>query len=143
MQSLPVSENLKVVRRKNTALEAPRKTVSVENGSLPESEYRSLAEKIAKHRVYQRGCFLGILKEAFPTNKHMWTISRYFPYSEHGPLYVDEPIRTPEIRESKAKLEVLKKHGMRMIILEPGSTFQSALEQLAEFPCPGPQQSQT
>jgi hypothetical protein len=144
VQSRLVSETrVKVVRSKKPSdlpveSKETRKTFSAQDGTLPENNYRSLAERVAGHRLYQRGVFLPFLKEAFPHLKHMWCVDRYFPYSIHGSLYIDEPVKEFQVAESQKKRAVLEKFGLRLIVLGPMVTYQQAMEQLAEFaPCHG------
>lgn len=139
MQSGMVSE-LRVVKRggKRPSVPSERVTVSLENGGLPETYFRSLAERVAGHRLYQRGVFFQQLRDAFPSVPRMWTIDRFFPYSKHGPLYIDEPVMAHQVEESERKREILAKLGKRMVILAPKASFQDAMEQLSEAPaCPG------
>lgn len=143
MQSGIVSETrvrvmkAKAPRQRSEQSESP-KTYSLTNGGLPEQNFRSLAERVAGHRLYQKGIFLQFLKDAFPSEKHMWCVDRYFPYSIHGPLYVDEPVKDFQVLECERKKAVLAKHGLRLVILGPMATAQQAMEQISEFaPWPG------
>lgn len=144
MQARGVSETrVKVVKsRKPMDVQSEstesRATFALSNGTLPETQFRSLAERVAGHRIYQRNVSLPFLKEAFPSSRHMWSVDRFFPYSIHGALYMDEPGQDFQVEESLRKKAEFEKLGLKLIILGPKANYQSAMEQLAEFaPCPG------
>lgn len=109
------------------------KYFSKEDGTLPPQEYRSLAEKVAQHRIYQRGVWIKELQAAFPTQKWLWRVSRFFPYSPHGKLFIDEPSLPIQIEESKKKKEILDRLGFKTVILYSGVSFEDAMEQLSFY----------
>lgn len=138
MQTVAVSDTgVRVVRRGKRGQPTERKVFSTDNGGLPYTEYRSLAERLAQHRLYKRGVFMQVLQDKFPTEKHMWIVSRYFPYSVGGPLFIDEPRLECEIEASMRKKAVLEGLGYRCIVIGPKTTYQEAMEQMSEYPCPG------
>lgn len=138
MQTMTVSDTgVRVVRRGKRSQATERKVFSTNNGGLPESEYRSLAEKVAQHRLYKRGVFMQVLQDKFPRDKHMWIVSRCFPYSVGGPLFIDEPRLECEVADSMRKKAVLEGLGHRCIVIGPKTTYQEAMEQMSEYPCPG------
>lgn len=97
------------------------------------SEWRSLAERVAKHRLYKRNEHIPRLKEAFPACRWMWSVDKLFPYAEGGVLAIDEPRFDAEVKESLQKQAFLKKIGIRMVVLVPREGYDQAMQQLADF----------
>lgn len=100
--------------------------------SRPRGHFRTMAEEIAEHRLYNVNYHLDVLKQEYPNKHTMWSVDRFFPYSNKGKLAVDEPIYDPDIQESKAKQKTLASHGIRMLVITPGMTITDAYAQLAE-----------
>jgi hypothetical protein len=97
-----------------------------------EKDYRSFAEQIAEHRIYECGKFVPELKAALPNLWRLWHVDRFFPYAKGGELLVDEPKTEADFVESKLKAAAAAKAGLRMIILKSDTSIQEAREQLDE-----------
>lgn len=95
---------------------------------------KTVPEKIARHRFYYRNHHIGALKDAFPGRPHMWTVDLYFPHGEDGPFYFEEASksRPSDLEEAKAKAAVLRKIGLRCLVVTPDDTEETIRVQLIE-----------
>lgn len=73
--------------------------------------------------------------EAYPDTIHarFRYCSSYYPNAEGGPLYVDQPRNEGEIYRAYERQKVMKKLGLRHVIIERDSTLEHMLEQLGEM----------
>jgi hypothetical protein len=93
-------------------------------------EWRSLAEELAKDKLYYKNHYYPGNKEFMRDHPRMRFVDRYFPYAKGGPLYVDEPMDKDEIALCEKKRDFMKEHKLRYVIIEPKAEFQSLFEQL-------------
>lgn len=125
---------------KEAVAAAPK--VPTEHQALPPKsaeQWRSIAEQVAQHRLFKRNEHFPLLKAAFPANRRMWTVDKFFPYAQGGALAVEEPSHLKfEVEEAKAKQAALAAIGVRMVILQPSTNYQQALEQLEALARPAP-----
>ena len=115
-------------------------TELVEN--KPKKNFFCLEDNIAQSHFHYRNYFLNELRDAFPNFRHMWYVDKYYPTSAHGPLCIDKPIHEVQDAECEKKRKVLKKKGIKLLIVLHDSTEESIMEQLAEFECLGQPTSQ-
>lgn len=101
----------------------------------------SIADRIAVDRFYFLNQYYPGGKEAFPGNNRMQVTTKYYPYAQGGKLYVDEPVTDFLIVECRRKIPVMRKNGVRYVLIEPDMTLEQALVQMGEQ-CPGQQASQ-
>lgn len=97
-------------------------------------QFGSIAERFANDKHFQRNHIWPGAKEAFPTNKKMWYVDRYFPYADGGPLFVDEPTRLSLETEKdnfELKKEIMKKLGHRYVVIRPGMSEIDVMEVMA------------
>lgn len=57
-------------------------------------------------------------------------VSSYYPYAQGGPLYVDEPKNEKEVFRAYERQKVMKKLGLRHVIIDKDTTYEDLLEQL-------------
>lgn len=95
-----------------------------------ENKWRSLSERVASHRLYERNKHVNALKDAHPHRPYLWTTDLYFPYAKGGPLYIDEPQMKPDVLESEMKTAVMKKAGLRFLIIKPKMSFEDCMTEL-------------
>lgn len=95
--------------------------------------WRSLAERVAYHRLYERNKHVGLLKIAHPHRPHLWTTDLFFPYADGGPLFIDEPVMPPDVAESEMKTDVMKKNGLRFLIIKPKMNYEDCMTKLLEI----------
>lgn len=101
--------------------------------SSDDAKWRSLAERIALHRLYERNKHLLILKEAFPYKPVMWTTDLFFPYAKGGPLFIDEPSLVQDVPDSEAKKEIMSKAGLRFLVIKPKMKYEDCMLELLEI----------
>lgn len=121
---------------KEAAKAAAEQAAPMQEAALPErskEDWRSLAERVAQHRLYKRHEHVPALKAAFPANRYMWSVDKFFPYAQGGVLAVDEPQIKQDIEESRTKQAFLKSMGIRMVVLTHGTSYQDALDQLQKM----------
>jgi len=91
----------------------------------------TVAEQVAGDKFHERNfCWPGS-KQAFPFNNQMWTVDKYFPFANGGPLFVDEPTHKHDLKPFALKQEAMQKLGHRYLLLTEGMKFHEALEALA------------
>ena len=110
----------------------PTEWVEVKQSS-DDPKWRSLAERIAFHRLYERNKHVGFLKEAHPTRPYLWTVDLYFPYAKGGPLWIDEPCLSPDVIDSEERKKVMEKMGLRFLIVKPKMTYEDCMTELLEI----------
>lgn len=71
-------------------------------------EFDSITNEIAQSSIFYRRHKLDELKEAFSYNVKMQVVDKFYPFSQYGELYIDEPRTEKEIEASEKKKEVLK-----------------------------------
>lgn len=96
-----------------------------------EVEPRSMAEKIAKDKLYYRNYYYPGGKGAFPEFPVLQTVDKFFPYAEGGPLFVDEVSRTTDTKLIEKKTEVMRSLGHRYVAIMPGMSELDIRERLA------------
>ena len=67
---------------------------------------------------------------SFPDEPHLRTCDRYYPASKFGPVFLDEPFFDDELEDCKRKADVIRKSGVKYIILSKDCDLQSAMEQI-------------
>lgn len=118
--------------RKKESFDVDKEEVVFERQAI-DPKYRSIAEKIALHRIYMRNVVIDELKAAFPHKHQMWTISKVFPYAQGGKLFVDEPSGPYEAAYASTKESVLREKGFRLIVITPMTTLEQAQQNLWEI----------
>lgn len=102
----------------------------------------TLSDRVAEDNFYYlKHYFPGGLNE-FRDFPNLRMVKKFYPYAKGGPLYVDEPVFEFQKEECRRKKDVMKKLGLRYIVLEDGMSKEDALSQLG-VTCPTPQASQT
>lgn len=102
-------------------------------GSPDDPKWRSLSERIAQHRLYERNKHVGFLKQAHPYRPYLWTIDFYFPYASGGALYIDECSLVPDVGESEMKAEIMRKANLRFLILKPKMKYEDCMSDLIQI----------
>jgi hypothetical protein len=97
------------------------------------AQWRSLAERVALHRLYERNKHLGPLKEAFPYKPHLWTSDFFFPYAKGGPLFIDQPILVQDVPDCELKKETMLNAGLRYLIIKPKMKYEDCMLELLEI----------
>ncbi|OPZ24624.1 MAG: hypothetical protein BWZ03_00099 [bacterium ADurb.BinA186] len=118
--------------KKPEGFEIDKEEITFERKAI-DPKYRSIAEKLALHRIYMRNVVIDELKKAFPLKHQMWTISKVFPYAQGGKLFVDEPNGPYEMGISSAKEKVLRDLKFRLVVLKPMTTLEEAQQDLWEI----------
>ena len=90
----------------------------------------SLAERVANDTFYYKNYYFEGARDAFKGQKELQTVSRYFPYSEHGPLFVDEPINDFELENCKIKGQFMKANKMKYLVIKKGMNELDCIEAL-------------
>lgn len=111
--------------------EASAKEKKIQSIANHSRKFQTIAEEIAQDKFQERNHRWPGAKEAFPFNKILWTVHKFFPYAQGGPLFVDEPTRKEKLDTYKIKQEAMKKLGHRYLILTEGMKYHEALEALA------------
>lgn len=113
----------------------------------------TISDRIAQDTLYTRNFKWDIRNRNFPEDidAHMRFVTKYYPYPKGkdgkvcAPLYVDEPQKEHEVIQCYAKQKILKKMGLRHIVVEShrvnpetgqiltASTLEDCLEQLGEM----------
>jgi len=87
-----------VRKRRDDSLHGPTFTereIKLEHGKST-LEFKSLADKVARHSFFNVNYHCECLKAEFPINFNLWYVTRMYPYAvdakgEINPLYVDMP----------------------------------------------------
>lgn len=109
-------------------------------------KFVTLSDQIAKEVLFFRNYKWPGANRAYPDDIDcdMRFVTKYYPHTDGGkPLYVDEPMTEREMVKAYEKQKVLKKLGMRHLVIDPthldsegksipGSTLSDCLEQLGE-----------
>jgi hypothetical protein len=105
-----------------------------------DGHFATMAERVAKHHLYYLNHKIPDAEKHFPVDIYSRFVSKYFPYAEGGPLYVDEPRNDDEMFKAYEKQKVLKKMGLRSIVIMRAEKFKDletafcdCLEQLGEL----------
>lgn len=96
-------------------------------------EFVTLSDQLAEHPLYHRNYKYPNGWKYFPQNSEMHQVTKYYPLAKGGPLLVDEPRTENEMVLAYEKQKVLKKSGLRHIVVEKDSTMEDLWEQLGEF----------
>ena len=96
-------------------------------------ELRTVADKLAGDREIRKNKIIDAIRVQYPDKAYLWHIEKYYPYAEGGPLYIDEPVKEWELQECAEKVPLMKKLGLRYVVLKPHMTMFEALEQLGEM----------
>lgn len=92
--------------------------------------FETLPEKLAHSRLYIRNHTVKVLKDSFPTDTSMWHVDLMYPQASGSPLYIDEPEFEYNIKQCERKRAVMKKAGLRYVILKKDTKFDEAILQL-------------
>lgn len=144
MQQTQTKVSSKIVKRKresvdseviipNDSVNAPQMTKNnvLKEISVRRRELRSLAERIAGDDYHYLNYYYEGGKGYFPQEHKMQTVSKFFPFAEGGPLFVDEPNMEHEFSMCERKKEVMKKLGHRYLIIKPGASELDLIEAIA------------
>jgi len=93
---------------------------------------KTIADRLAGSDFFRRNYTVTELKEAFPHNPSMWTVSKMFERAEGGELYIDLPIVPHDEKLSEQKKEILLNKNYRFVVIKPHTTFQQSQEMLFE-----------
>jgi hypothetical protein len=95
----------------------------------------AIADKIAEHTFYYRNWKWPDADQHFPNHVDLRFVDKCYPYAKGGMLLVDEPRDSVDADQSYMKQKLLKKLGIRHIVLEdnPATTLYDALEQLGDI----------
>lgn len=97
------------------------------------SDLITVAEKIAGDKFCYLKWYYPEGKKLFPLDHRLHIVSKYYPYAQGGPLFVDEPRTEYEASNCEQKRKFMKGMGLRYIIVQHTTTENDALEQLGEL----------
>jgi hypothetical protein len=91
-------------------------------------------ERIAQDKLVIRKTKFPGADEAYPdvTQSLFRFVDKFYPHAKGGPLWVDEPRNEKEIYRAYERHKVMKKLGLRHLVVEKDSTYEHLLEQLGE-----------
>lgn len=112
-------------------LDKARKEATILGIARRSRQLLTVAEQVANDKFHERNFMWPGGKQSFPFNNKMWTVDKYYPFAENGPLFVDEPSQKEDIGPYTLKREAMKKLGHRYLLLTEGMKFHEALEALA------------
>lgn len=102
--------------------------------------FASMAERVAKSPIYHLNYKIPHAEKHYPIDIESRFVSKFFPYAQGGPLYVDEPLTENQMIKAYDKQKLLKGMGLRsIVILNPDkfkdleTAYSDCLEQLGEF----------
>lgn len=114
----------KIVKRRKSErdpLETERKTVALQGGpakiKTADLALRLAGDALGRQRNYK-------FREAdhhFPFEPALRTVDQYFPNAEGGPLLIDEPTDSVQLKACQRKEKVLRTLGYRYLILRKDS----------------------
>ena len=93
-------------------------------------QWNSLAEKIAKDKLFYKNYYYAGGRQLFPNNPKLQTVDKYFPYAEGGPLFIDELSYLDNANEYAIKTKKMKELGHRYVAIEPKMNELDILERL-------------
>jgi hypothetical protein len=73
------------------------------------------------------------LVEAFPFERDLQYISKFYPYAKGGPLYIDCPMTKLEEQRSLKKVSPMLKAGKRFYYVNPGESSGDVLKRFDEL----------
>lgn len=93
--------------------------------------FASLPQRVAHSRFCFRNHTVHELKEKFPMHVRRWDVDWFFPNSQFGKLYIDEPSDHEfNVNECREKAKAMKLMGLKYVYLEHGATFEDAILQI-------------
>lgn len=92
----------------------------------------TVSDQIAESKIFYRNWKWPKCYEVFPNSLHAAKrfVTKYYPNAVGGPLYVDEPRTPKEKQDALEKQKILRKQGIRHIIVDGETDYFKALEQL-------------
>lgn len=95
----------------------------------------SLAAQIAEDNLFITNVKYPGADKTYPDPKDadFRYVNKMYPNAKGGPLYVDEPITERDMLRSYARQKIIKKLGLRYIVIEKDSTLEDCWVQLGEF----------
>ena len=136
-QSIYVKKNKpQVLTTASVDFSDQKKIEQIKNNDLitPNKDFLSLAERLAQSSIYYRNYYFKN-NEAFRFKPHHFYhyISKMFPYSRFGRLFIDEPFDQLELDICFEKRSVLWDQEMLYVIIERDSKLDTLLTQVEEF----------
>lgn len=78
-------------------------------------EFNSRAEQLAKSSVFYKNHYYTF--NLFPEREALRRVSKFFPYAEGGPLYVDEPTDKSQETNCRIKADAMKTLGLTYVVI--------------------------
>jgi hypothetical protein len=97
------------------------------------NRFTTIAEKLANDKFFYLNWYVPGLQDKYLWQPRLWTVGKYFPHAEGGPLLVDEPTFHWQIEECRTKAEHIKALGFRYIMITPDMDFAVALSLLNDI----------
>lgn len=98
---------------------------------LARQKLKSLSDTIAQDTLFYKNHYYPGGREVFADKKELQSVDKFYPYADGGPLFVDECSRDFELPIYLEKEKVMKKLGLRYLLIKPGMTELEAIEALA------------
>lgn len=114
---------------KNDSILHQRKIKKVDD----RKKFKDLGDKLAQSTIYFRNRSWPNAKDYFDEMTDYCYVDKYYPYAEGGGLWVDEPRDEIEKKMDYEKHEVMRKLGLRHVVIEENSRLDELLMELGEL----------
>lgn len=109
----------------------PPKHAAKVRKAMESLELRTLAEKVAGNKTgCQSNYKIPQAEKHFPVDINSRFVDKYYPYAVGGPLYVDEPTTEYKMIKAYEKQKILRKMGLRSLVIESYGKNDMALKDL-------------
>ena len=112
-----------VTRHKQADSDAPPMVVAVGKGRIRDPKI-SMAEQVAGTQFYIRNWKWSGAVEDFPNEPWLRCVDKFFPKAVGGALAVDEPTMDSDFVACERRQKVLRKRGIRYLILKRSMTLE-------------------
>lgn len=92
----------------------------------------AVPDQVADDIVYYRNEHVKALAEAFPADKDMMYVDRFYPNAKGGPLYIDSPATRLEEKNCLEKAHVMLKAKLRYAFVLPGDFLEDVLKRMED-----------
>jgi hypothetical protein len=92
----------------------------------------AIADQVADDVLYYRNEYVKALETAFPYDKDMMYIDRYYPGAQGGPLYIDSPATRAEEEKCMKKAHVMLEANIRYAFILPGEFLEDVLKRIGD-----------
>ncbi len=122
----------KTILKKESESSTPKLVIN----SIPENTGRISPDDIYENITKTKHCIKNYrFPDAdllYPSNPELRSVGKFYPMSEGGPLYIDEPMYDEEIKECEKKRAHFKERKLRYLVVKFDTDMISAMEQLGE-----------